>query len=196
MLRWSLVYIATAALAASGTAAWAQPVAQSSYMKADLSSFKGTNDTLINTIATVEKVTGGRVLELRFTNKGGTPGYHAVIAKGKNVMFVQVAREGGKTVELSSADEPDWMLKWPAKAQLAAAMSAKVSLADAIKTAESNGQGGPAVAAGIATSAANPDADVKAYNVLLLQGGDLKRVAVDDSTGQVISDPSALSSWP
>ena len=96
MLRWSLVYIATAALAASGTAARAQPVAQSSYMKADLSSFKGTNDTLINTIATVEKVTGGRVLELRFTNKGGTPGYHAVIAKGKNVMFVQVAREGGR----------------------------------------------------------------------------------------------------
>jgi hypothetical protein len=196
MLRWSLVCIATAALAVAGATAWAQPVAQSSYMKADLSGFKGTNTTLINTIGKVEKTTGGRVLEIRYTNKGGTPGFHAVVAKGKEVVFLQVAVEGGKTVEVSSADKPDWMLKWPATTQLAAAISAKVPLVDAIKAAEQNGAGGPAVAAGIARSADNPTANVKAYNVLVLQGGDLTRVAVDDRTGQVIQDPSALSSWP
>jgi hypothetical protein len=196
MVRWSLVYIATAALAVSATAAWAQPVAQSSYMKADVSGFNGTNTTLINTIGKVEKTTGGRVLEIRYTNKGGTPGFHAVVAKGKEVVFLQVSGEGAKAVEISSTDKPDWMLKWPASTQLAAAISAKVPLAAAIRTAEQNGSGGPAVAAGIARSAANPESNVKAYNVLLLQGGDLTRVAVDDSTGQVISDPSALSSWP
>ena len=195
MGKWALVCTATAALAVSGATAWAQPVAQSSYMKADFTGFKGTNDTLVNTIANVEKITGGRVLEMRFTNKGGAPGFHAVVAKGKEVVFLKVSADGRKTVEISGAEKPDWMLKWPATMQLAAAMSAKVPLADAIRTAEQNGNS-PAVAAGIATSAANPNSDVKAYNVLLLQGGDLTRVAVDDSTGQVISDPSALSGWP
>ena len=195
MANWALVCTAAAALAVSGATAWTQPVAQSSYMKADFTSFKGTNDTLVNTIANVEKITGGRVLEMRFTNKGGAPGFHAVVAKGKEVVFLKVSVEGRKTLEISGADKPDWMLKWPATMQLAAAMSAKVPLADAIRTAEQNGSG-PAVAAGIATSAANPNSDVKAYNVLLLQGGDVTRVAVDNSTGQVISDPSALSGWP
>jgi hypothetical protein len=186
--------VAAAVLAVSGATASAQPVAQSARMKADMSSFKGTNDTLINTITNVQQVTGGRVLEIRFTNKGGMPGFHTVVAKGKTIVYFHVAADGSNAVEISGSEKPDWMLKSPAKAQLQAAQLATVPLTDAIRTAE--GKGGPAVAAGIATSASNTSAGVKAYNVLLLQDGQVNRVAVDDASGMIISDPSALSSWP
>jgi hypothetical protein len=196
MARWLLVCSAAAIVATAGSGAIAQPVAQSSYTHADVSSFKGTNDTLVNAITNVQQATGGRVLEIRFSGKNGMSIFHAVVAKGKNVVFLKVATEGGVPVEISGKDKPDWALQSPAKAQLQAAQSARVSLVDAVRTAEKSGEGGPAVAAGIATSAANTMSNVKAYNVLVLQGAEVKRVAVDDSTGQVITDPSALSGWP
>jgi hypothetical protein len=49
------------------------------------------------------------------------------------------------------------------------------------------------MAAGIARSASNPDSDVHAYNLLLNRGGSM--VAIDSSAGEVISDPSALTSF-
>ena len=48
---------------------------------------------------------------------------------------------------------------------------------------------------GIARSASSPESDVHAYNVLVAVDGRASRVAVDDSTGQVIADPSALSGF-
>ena len=54
----------------------------------------------------------------------------------------------------------------------------------------------PAIAAGIARSAANPDTSVHAWNVLIDNNGVAKRVAVDDATGQIIGDPQALAGWP
>ena len=95
------------------------------------------------------------------------------------------------------ASVPDWMLHWRARADVKAAEQATVPLTDAIRTAEQARAGGLAVAAGIAASASNnASSDVKAYNVLVMRDGDVRRVAVDDSSGQVIADPQALASWP
>jgi hypothetical protein len=70
--------------------------------------------------------------------------------------------------------------------------TAKVSLADAIRTAEASEDGAPAVVAGVARSASNPTSDVHAYMVGILKNGDLQRVAVDSKTGLVIANPSML----
>ena len=76
------------------------------------------------------------------------------------------------------------------------AQSAKVPLSQAILTAEQADDNAPAIAAGIARSASNPESDVHAYNVLIDADGTTRRVSVDDSTGQIISDPGMLSDWP
>ena len=96
-------------------------------------------------------------------------------------------------VSIAAASAPDWMLKWNQRADLKWDRRTEAPLAEAIRTAE-QADNAPAVAAGIATSASNPDSDVHAYNIILDTGGATKRVAVDASTGQIISDPSALSS--
>jgi hypothetical protein len=70
--------------------------------------------------------------------------------------------------------------------------AAKVSLGDAIRTAEASQGGAPAVVAGIARSAAKAETDVHAYMVGILKNGTLKRVAVDSQTGLVIEESSAL----
>jgi hypothetical protein len=74
------------------------------------------------------------------------------------------------------------------------AEGASVSLSAAVLTAERS-KNAPAVAAGIARSASNPTSEVQAYNVMLDMDGSARRVAVDDSSGEVISDPSALTDF-
>jgi hypothetical protein len=187
------VAIAAAILA---TGAIAQSISQHSNAVAGMSAFKGDLNTLPSKIKTVEDVTGGRVLEIRYTNKGGMPGYHVVVAKGDSVVFMQSMAESRDVVEITGSDKPDWMLKWGSKAQLAAAKAAKVPLADAVRTAENSGFPAPAVAAGIARSANNVESDVSGYNVLLLRGGDFHRVLIDTGTGQIIGNPRALEAWP
>ena len=70
---------------------------------------------------------------------------------------------------------------------------AKVSLADAIRTAEASQGGAPAVVAGIARRAAKPSSDVHAYMVGILKDGKLLPVAVDSDTGQRIGNPEVLA---
>jgi uncharacterized membrane protein YkoI len=84
------------------------------------------------------------------------------------------------------------MLNWRAERRAGAVGNAKLSLADAIRTAEAE-EGGPAVAAGIARSASNPNNDVHAYMVAILKNGAQRTVAVDTTTGSVIMNPSALT---
>jgi uncharacterized membrane protein YkoI len=196
MARRSFVCGAALVVALLATGATAQPISQSNHAVAGMRSFKGDKDTLINRIKIVEALTGGRVLEIRYTDKGGMPGYHVVVAKGGGVVFLQSAAEGRDVVEITGSDKPDWMLHWGAQAQLAAAQAAKTPLTDAISTAENAGYPAPAVAAGIATSANNLESDVGAYNILILQDGGFHRVVIDAATGQIIGNPRALTPWP
>jgi hypothetical protein len=104
--------------------------------------------------------------------------------------------QGGNELQLQAVSAPAWMMKWTQRQDVKDVRKAAVPLDRAIVVAERANADAPAVAAGIAPSASNPDSDVKAYNVLLDVSGRAKRVAVDSSTGQVIADPQALSGWP
>jgi uncharacterized membrane protein YkoI len=178
-----------------GADASAQGVAQAGFYKGDLDAFHGDDQSLIQALQAFHAGTAARVVEIRFSDKNGDPGYDAVLQKQGRVEFVHID-ENGRSVELDSASLPDWMLTRKSKMDLRFDRKATVPLAQAIATAEAADGGAPAVAAGIARSASNPDSDVHAYNVLLDKGGMTKRVAIDSMTGQVISDPQALTAWP
>jgi hypothetical protein len=183
-----------AALAAA--AAQAQPVAQPAAPRGDIAGFTGGPQALPRAIGRIERSAGGRVMEIRFDRRAGRPGYDAVVAKGPQLVFLRAEQDRRARV-IAARAEPAWMLGWKGRKDVRIAERARVSLASAVRTAEASDHDAPAVAAGIATSASNPTSRVHAYNVLLEQGrGHTRRLAVDANTGQVISDPSALSYWP
>jgi uncharacterized membrane protein YkoI len=174
----------------------AQQVSQPAFTNADISAFHGDDNTLVNAIALIEQSTGGKVIDVRFSNAtNGTPGYNVVIVKAAQVQFFHFEGRSKHVVELDASSKPVYMLDWSDKTDVHFALQAQVSLSTAIQTAEQSQSGAPAMAAGIARSASNPSSEVHAYNVLLNRGGSVKRVAIDSATGEVIADPSALSSF-
>jgi uncharacterized membrane protein YkoI len=175
--------------------ALAQQVSQPAYAQGDISAFHGTANSLPSAIAKIEGGTGGKVVEIRFSGANGMPGYHAVVAKGGQVQFMYLEPQSGKLTVAQENVVPVAMLKWRGKADVGFAETAKVPLSAAIQTAEQADGNSPAIAAGIARSASNPDSAVHAYNVLIVRDGNVRRRAVDSDTGEIISDPSALSDF-
>jgi uncharacterized membrane protein YkoI len=173
----------------------AQSVAQPGSIKGDISAFHGDQDTLVNAIQETERSTGGKVLVIRFSNANSMPAYHAVVVKAGKVHFFKIEEVSKHVVEIDASSTPVWMLNWRAKTDVHYAEQATVSLSNAIRTAEQSQSGAPAAAAGIARSASNPDSDVHAYTVLVVSGGNVQSVSVDTSNGEVISDPSTLTSF-
>jgi hypothetical protein len=153
---------------------------------------KGTVTGGVNAVQAIEQSTGGKVLDIRFSNAKGVPSYHAVILKTGQIHFFQLADLSKKVVELDATSTPVWMLNWRGKADVHYAKVATVSLSTAIRTAQQF-RGAPAAAAGLARSVSNPDSDVQAYTVVLDDRGSVRSVSIDMSTGEVIADPSALS---
>jgi uncharacterized membrane protein YkoI len=180
----------------AGPLALAQHVAQPTYAQGDISSFHGNSDSLPDAIAKIEKATGGKVIEIRYSSSSGVPGFHVVLAKGGEIQFMHIEAQTGKLTTTSDNVVPAAMLKWRGKADVHYGETAKVPLADAIRTAEQSADNSPAIAAGIARSASNPDSEGHAYNILVLRDGNVRRRAVDSDTGQVIADPGALAEWP
>jgi uncharacterized membrane protein YkoI len=171
-----------------------QTVSQApNYPAADVGAFHGDQKALTGAIRKIQQSTGGKVVEVRFAGNEGAPGFLAAVAKGKNVEFVHFDQASGKVVPTGS--RPDWALKWQQRTDVKLAEHAPITLSKAIATAEQS-KNAPAIAAGIARSASDPMSSVHAYNVLLDDGGSLRRVAVDSSSGQIIADPGALEGWP
>jgi uncharacterized membrane protein YkoI len=170
----------------------AQSVAQPGAISGDISAFHGNQSTLVNAIQAVQQSTGGKVLDIRWSNVNGVAGYNAVVLKAAQVQFFHLEERSRHVIELDASSKPVYMLNWRGKADVSAAKQAPVSLSNAIQTAQQS-QNSPALAAGIARSASNPESDVHAYTVLLNVNGGVKSVSIDSSTGQIISDPSALS---
>ena len=188
-----LALAAAGALAASGPL-HAQGVSMPPYPEINLAGFNGDASSLPKAVAAIEAASGGRVVEIRYNNVSGAPGYDVVLERGAQVSFQRFTKPGGGMIALTGKTEPSWMLKWQARRDVSFVKQAKVSLAAAIRTAESS-LPGPAVAAGIARSASSITTDVHAYNVAILNGGRLHRVAIDSATGLMIDDPNALGGW-
>lgn len=173
----------------------AQRVAQPPSYRGDLEGFDRDATALPRVIEAAQR-NGGRVLEARYDGRHG-PSWTLAVERGPRVEFIQMSRPEAGAVAISSSTEPTWMLGWRGRKDADVVRHAKIGLAQAVRRAEADDNGAPAVAAGIAVSASNARTTIPAYNVLLLEPGDhIKRVAVDARTGLPIADPQALANWP
>jgi hypothetical protein len=187
--------LAAATSLAAATPMLAQNVGLRAFPELNLTGFSGEPTALPKAVSNIETLSGGRVVEIRYNNVAGVPSYDVVVAQGDQVRFLRFSRAGSAPLELTETATPAWMLDWRAEKNVNLGQVAKVRLADAIRTAEANKGGSPAVAAGIARGAADPNNAVKAYNVSILNNGVQQRVAVDSETGSVIANPEALAAW-
>lgn len=174
------------ALAAGASA---QPLSQPGHPIGDISGFRGGPQTLPGVVGRVEHMTGGKVIEARFSRRDGLPGFDVVAVKGGQLQYLRLGREDGALQVIRDTERPTWMLDWSRRFDVSVAKSAVVPLDDAILTAERQA-GGSAVAAGLAR---DQEAALHAYNVLIdYPDGHTRRVAVDDNSGMVISNPGAI----
>jgi hypothetical protein len=191
-MRALLLALATAGSLATGAPVFAQVLTVTPNVKIDVAGFSGDANTLPTGVANIESLSGGRVAAVAYNKVAGTPGYVVVLIQGSNVRFMRIDTPTGKPIDISDASVPPWMMNWRTQRRAAVVQAAKVSLADAIRTAEASQRGAPAVVAGIARSAAHADTNVHAYMVGILKNGALQRVAVDSETGLVIEASSAM----
>lgn len=191
-MRALLLAFATVSSLAAAAPTLAQTLKVNENLSIDVAGFSGDPKTLPDAVTHIESLSGGRVAAITFNNVAGTPGYAVIVLKGSDVRFWRLDNPTSQTVELTGPSAPSWMSTWRNQRRAAAVKVAKVSLADAIRTAEASQQGAPAVVAGIARSASNPTSDVQAYTVGILKDGRLKRVAVDSQSGSLIENPEAL----
>jgi uncharacterized membrane protein YkoI len=150
---------------------------------------------LANAIAAIEQATGGKVLEIRFQALKGVIGYDAVVAKNGAISHVHIAAAlPRKTVVIAEHDRPAWMVNWILKADMKSIQKAKVSLTDAVLSAEKIA-GAPAVDAGLAKPLTADNA-VLAYNIEVIKDGQPQRIVLDAETGSRIENPdSLLDTW-
>jgi hypothetical protein len=191
-MRALLLVLATASSLAAAAPALAQSLKVNSKLTIDVHGFSGDPKVLPDAVTKIESQNGGRVAAITYNNVAGTPGYAVIVLKGSEVRYWRLDKPNGQAVELTGASIPPWLLSWREQRRADAVKVAKVSLADAIRTAEAAERGAPAVVAGIARSAANPTSDIQAYMVGILRDGRLVRVAVDSQSGSQISNPDAL----
>lgn len=191
-MRALLLTLATIGGLAAATPSLAQTLKVNQDISIDVAGFSGDPKILPDMVDKIESANGGRVAAITYDNVAGTPGYAAVVLNGSDVRFWRLDNPNSDVVELTGASVPSWMLNWKAQRRANAVSVAKVSLADAIRTAEASKRGAPAVVAGIARSAANPTSEVQAYMIGILKDGRLERVAVNSQSGRPIENPEAL----
>ncbi|KQW66502.1 hypothetical protein ASE17_05410 [Phenylobacterium sp. Root77] len=191
-MRALLLALATVSSLAAAAPSLAQTLKVNQNLSIDVTGFSGDPKILPDMVTNIEALNGGRVAAITYDNVAGAPGYSAIVLKGEEVRFWRLDNPTSQAVELIGASVPAWMLTWRNQRRASAVKAAKVSLADAIRTAEASEKGAPAVVAGIARSASNPTSEVQAYMVGLLKDGRLKRVAVDTRSGSPIENPEAL----
>jgi hypothetical protein len=178
---------------AAGAPTLAQTLTVNPNFVIDVTGFSSDVSILPDAVSQIESMNVGRVAAIAYNNVAGVPGYGVIVVQGSDVKFMRLEKPRGEAVEISQASVPTWMMNWRNQKRAAVVQTARVSLADAIRTAEASQNGAPAVVAGIARSASNPSSDVHAFMVGLLINGALHPVAVDSKTGSVIANPSALT---
>ena len=102
--------LALALSSSSGAALMAQPVAQPAHAIGDVSAFHGTPATLIKIIHDVEQTNPGRVIEIRFDNSSGTPGFMVALYQHGQVNFLRLEHEGGQLVPVSEDTQAVWIM--------------------------------------------------------------------------------------
>jgi uncharacterized membrane protein YkoI len=146
--------------------------------------------SLPDAIAAIEAKTGGKVMNIRFTDAGGAPVYEAVVLTPGNVGTARLDARTGGVSGFDHNQVSDQSYDWEHQRDLRSFAKATTPLSTAIETVQQLA-GTPAVNAGLAAPL-TPDNDVLAYNIEIVKDGRVERVAVDATTDQVIADPSAM----
>jgi hypothetical protein len=193
-MRAVLLALAPAISLAAGAPALAQTLTVNPNLAIDVTGFSGDANALPTAVSKIESQPQGvRVGAIAYNYVAGTPGYGVILVQNSNIRLMRLEKPEGQPVEIKEAAPPAWMLTWRNQKRADIVATSKVSLADAIRTAEASQRGAPAVVAGIARSASNPTSDVHAYMIGILKNGELQKVAVDSETGNVIANPEALT---
>ena len=128
--------VAAAALSAAAPAL-SQSVAMPPHPDINTAGFSGDANALSGAVKAVEAASGGRVVEIRYNNVAGAPGYDIVLERKGEVSFQRFSDPAAGLVVLTDKTEPAWMLGWRGRKDVSLVSTASVPLTDAIRTAES-----------------------------------------------------------
>jgi uncharacterized membrane protein YkoI len=146
--------------------------------------------SLRQAVQTLEHGTGGKVLEIRLSDKPGEISFDAVIAKDEDLLDMHIASINDTVTSIDIAQLPEWMVGRKLTEYMRSIYQAKLPLADAIGMAEHKAKE-PAVGAGLAKPLSGSNA-VLAYNVEVMKGQKRERIALDAITGAPIANPDQL----
>ena len=153
-----------------------------------------SENSLRHAVQVLERKTGGKVLEVRLSDRTGDPSFDAVIAKDDDLLYMHIAALSDTVTSIEMAQLPEWMVGRELTAYMKSIRQAKVPLAEAITLAERMANK-PAIGAGLAAPLSGTNA-VLAYNVEVMKGGERHRIAIDAVTGAPIANPDELyAAW-
>jgi len=142
----------------------------------------------------VEQETGGKVLEIRLADEKGDAVFEAAVAHEDAVLYMRITSLSDTVTQIAIKELPLWLTNYKMEAYMNSISRAKVSLGQAIQTAEMEARA-PAIGAGLARPLSGSNA-VLAYYIETLKGGKRERQAVDAKTGAWIVNPeAAYESW-
>ena len=153
-----------------------------------------SENSLRHAVQVLERKTGGKVLEVRLSDRTGDPSFDAVIAKDDDLLYMHIAALSDTVTSIEMAQLPEWMVGRELTAYMKSIRQAKVPLTEAITLAERMANK-PAIGAGLAAPLSGTNA-VLAYNVEVMKGGERHRIAIDAVTGAPIANPDELyAAW-
>src|ERR1700756_4330342 len=100
-MRTLLLALAASASLAAAAPASGQSVGGKSTPNINLAGFSGDVHALPSAVSNIEKLSGGRVAEIRYHNVGGVPGYDVALAQGDHMRFQRYSKEANKPIELT-----------------------------------------------------------------------------------------------
>ena len=173
-----------------GTALAAPPFTEHREPLSALGNLNPASASLPHAIAAIEAKAGGKVMDIQFESDGGQPAYDAVVVAADKVGVARLYVRTGVVSETGADAFSIQSLKWEKRRDVTSFEKATTPLSTAIETVE-RAAGASAINAGLAKPL-TPNNDVLAYNVEIVKDGQVLRVAVDASTGEVIADPGAM----
>lgn len=179
----------------SGAAALALPGAFRPHpaRAVDMAAAEAGRGSLNRAISAVEKLTGGRVIEIHFESGDGAGHYDATVTRNGTVdhALVNLSTRRVSVVDRSREPVRTFDFKEKADAELIV-RSSKVPLRDAVATAEQASRG---VAVSARTTRSG-DGYMVADDIDTVRGETVHPVFVDVETGLVIADPQAFVTGP
>jgi uncharacterized membrane protein YkoI len=146
---------------------------------------------LAHAAATLERQTGGRILEIRLADQTGAPAFEAALTQGGAISYLRIASPSDDVTEIEVSHLPPWLQNYPLDAYRRSVSKARVPVDQAITKAEQTDHA-PAIDAGVAEPLSGANA-VLAYFVETVKDSKKRdELAVDATSGAMIANPQSL----